>query len=66
MNSLLVLGCAVCGAGEDRASGALLTMSIILSLLPQGMLGGVIGYIAYKSKRAAAEQLESQALEASK
>ncbi len=55
MNTLL-LACAVCGAGEDRASGPLLVMTIIISLLPLGMLGGVIGYIAYKSKRAAAEQ----------
>lgn len=31
-------------------------MTIIISLLPLGMLGGVIGYIAYKSKRAVAEQ----------
>jgi hypothetical protein len=62
MNALL-FACAVCGAGEDRASGALLTMTIIISLLPLGMMGGVIGYIAYKSKRAAAEQAQ---LEASK
>ena len=40
-----------------------MTMSIIISLLPLGMMGGVIGYIAYKSKRAAAEQAQ---LEASK
>jgi len=54
MNTLL-LACAVCGAGEDPASAPLLTMTIIISLLPLGMLGGVIGYIAYKSKRAVAE-----------
>jgi hypothetical protein len=55
MNTLL-LACAVCGAGEDAASGPLLTMTIIISLLPLGMLGGLIGYIAYRSKRAAAER----------
>ena len=65
MNSLLVFGCAVCGAGEDRATGALLVMTIIISLLPLGMLGGLIGYIAYKTKRATAEQAQA-ALEASK
>lgn len=63
MSALLVLGCAVCGAGEDRATGALLVMTIIISLLPLSMLGGLIGYIAYKSKRAAGQ---SQALDASK
>ena len=51
--SALLFACAVCGAGEDdRASGALLVMTIIISLLPLGMLGGGIGYLVYKTKRA--------------
>lgn len=50
--SSLLFACAVCGAGEDRASGALLVMTIIISLLPLGMLGGGIGYLVYKTKRA--------------
>ncbi len=51
MNQLVLLACAVCGAGEDRASGALLVMTIIISLLPLGMMGGLIGYFVYQSRK---------------
>jgi len=43
--------CAVCGAGEDDPSrGAYVWMSAIISLLPLGMLGGIIGYIVVKTR----------------
>ena len=52
MNTLL-LACAVCGAGEnDPSRGSYIWMSIIISLLPLGMIGGVIAYIALKSRAA--------------
>ena len=37
-------------------SGSSEMMMVIVNSAPLGMLGGVIGYIAYKTKRAAAEQ----------
>lgn len=53
--------CAVCGAGEDDpARGAYVTMTFIISLLPLGMLGGVIGYVAWKTKAAAREAQAAQ------
>lgn len=52
----LAHACAVCGSGEDdRSRGAYLVMTLIISVLPLGMLGGVIGYLAWKSKAAARE-----------
>ncbi len=55
MYELTTLACAVCGAGEDRINGALLTMTIIISLLPLAMLGGLVGYFVWKTKKAEAE-----------
>lgn len=49
----LARACAVCGAGDDDpARGAYLTMTLIISGLPVLMLGGVIGYVALKSRAA--------------
>lgn len=60
----LAHACAVCGSGEDdRSKGAYLTMTLIISVLPLGMLGGLIGYVAWKAKAAARE---AAALEAGK
>jgi hypothetical protein len=53
--------CAVCGAGEDDpARGAYVTMTLIISALPLGMLGGLIGYVAWKAKAAAREEQAAQ------
>ncbi len=52
-----LLACAVCGAGEaDPSRGSYIWMSIIISLLPLGMIGGVIAYIALKTRAAEAEK----------
>lgn len=40
------LACAVCGAGvDDAGSGAYLWMSVVISLLPLLMLGGILGWV---------------------
>lgn len=45
MNEIL-LACAVCGAGvDDAGSGAYLWMSVIISLLPLVMLGGILAWV---------------------
>lgn len=49
------LACAVCGAGDDPAKGTLLTMSIIISLLPLAMLGGILGWVVHRTRVAARE-----------
>ena len=55
--STFLLACAVCGAGEnDPSRGSYIWMSIIISLLPLGMIGGVIAYIALKTRTAEAEK----------
>ena len=49
--------CAVCGAGEnDPSRGSYVWMSVIISLLPLGMLGGLIGYIVVKTRAADAAE----------
>ncbi len=46
--------CAVCGAGEnDPSRTSYIGMSIIISLLPLGMLGGIVGYVFMKSREPA-------------
>ena len=46
--------CAVCGAGEDDPSRtSYIGMTIIISLLPLGMLGGIVGYVFMKSREPA-------------
>lgn len=47
-----VLACAVCGAGQDPSQGSYVVMSIIISVLPLGMLGGIAWWVI-KSNRAA-------------
>jgi hypothetical protein len=49
------LACAVCGAGDDPVKGTLLTMSIIISLLPLAMLGGIVGWVVHRTRAAARE-----------
>jgi hypothetical protein len=48
----LVLACPVCGQGRDGSGPALLVMSIIMTILPLAMIGGVIGWIYLRVKRA--------------
>ena len=43
----LALACAVCGSQEEKAAGAYLAMTIVLSLLPLSLIGGV-GYWIWK------------------
>lgn len=55
MNAL-VLACAVCGAGEnDPSRGSYVFMSIIISILPLALLGGIVGYVFLKTRAADAE-----------
>ncbi|MDP1824145.1 MAG: hypothetical protein Q8L48_12910 [Archangium sp.] len=43
--------CAVCGAGEnDPSRGSYVVMSVIISLLPLAMLGGIVGYVVVKTR----------------
>jgi hypothetical protein len=51
------LACAVCGAGDEPQRGAYVVMSVVISLLPLAMLGGIVGYVVLKS-RAGSEQPE--------
>jgi hypothetical protein len=56
MNAL-VLACAVCGAGEnDPSRVSYVVMSILISILPLALLGGIIGYVFVKSRAAETEQ----------
>lgn len=52
------LACAVCGAGDDPAKGSYLGMSIVISLLPLAMLGGIVGFVAYRARLRDREQRE--------
>ena len=51
----LVFACPVCGQGRDGSGPALLVMSIIMTVLPLLMIGGVIGWIALRVRRAERE-----------
>ena len=52
MNAL-VLACAVCGAGEnDPSRGSYVFMSLIISVLPLLLLGGIVGYVVLKTRAA--------------
>ncbi len=55
------LACAVCGAGEDRAQGSYLVMTLIISLLPLGMLGGIIGWVVVRARAAEREERQVDA-----
>ena len=58
MNALL-LACAVCGSGEgDLSKGAYVWMSVIISLLPLVMLGGILAWVVLTAR--AAERKQAQ------
>ena len=51
--------CAVCGAGEDDPSrGSYVWMTMVISLLPLAMLGGIVGYVVLQTRKA--ETTESE------
>jgi hypothetical protein len=52
MSSLLVMACAVCGAGEEASRPSYIWMSIIISLLPLAMLGGIVTWVVLQSRAA--------------
>lgn len=49
------LACAVCGAGDDPSKGSYVSMSIIISLLPLAMLGGIVGWVVHRTRAAERE-----------
>ncbi len=58
----LAHACAVCGAGEDDpARGAYVVMTLVISALPLGMLGGLVGYLVWKAKAAARAEAHGEA-----
>lgn len=47
----------MCGAGEDDPSrGSYVWMTVVISLLPLAMLGGIVGYVVVKSRKAEAAE----------
>ena len=48
----LALACPVCGQGRDGSGAALLVMTIIMTLLPLSMIAGVIGWVAWRIRKA--------------
>lgn len=51
----LLLACAVCGAGDDPSKGSYVSMSIIISLLPLAMLGGIVAWVVHRTRVAERE-----------
>lgn len=49
------LACAVCGAGDEPQRGTYVVMSVVISLLPLAMLGGIVGYVVVKHRAAERE-----------
>jgi hypothetical protein len=50
------LACAVCGAGDEPQRGTYVVMSVVISLLPLAMLGGIVGYVVMKHRAAEREE----------
>jgi hypothetical protein len=48
----LALACPVCGQGKEGSGPALLVMSIIMTMLPLAMIGGVVGWVYLRVRRA--------------
>lgn len=42
--------CSVCAVGKEEARGAYYFTTALMSLLPLGMIGGVVYYVAKKSR----------------
>jgi len=50
------LACAVCGAATDTR-GTYQAMTLVMSLLPLAMMGGLVSFIAFRVRRAEREGL---------
>ena len=46
----IALACAVCGSQEEKAAGAYLGMTIVLSLLPISLIGGAAYWLWRRAK----------------
>lgn len=58
MNALMIFACATCGAGNDPTRPSYIWMSVIISLLPLALLGGIIAWVSIESRRRRMEELE--------
>ena len=47
----VALACPVCGAATDTQE-VYKSMTVVMSLLPLAVMGSVVGFIAYRAKRA--------------
>lgn len=45
------LACAVCGFGEDKSSEIFLYSTMVLSLVPLGLIGGILYWLYRSTKR---------------
>lgn len=54
------LACPVCGETYGPARWAYFVMTLILSLLPLALIGGVIGAVVIRARRAEAEAARAQ------
>jgi hypothetical protein len=52
---LTTLACAVCGAGPDPSQGTWVVMSIVISVLPLALLGGIVAVVVHRTKAMARE-----------
>ena len=60
MNALMVIACATCGAGNDPTRPSYIWMSVIISLLPLALLGGIIAWVSIESRKRETAELESK------
>jgi hypothetical protein len=51
--------CAVCFSATDQNRMAFIETTVLMSLLPLGMIGGVVYYYRRKSRQMAEEEAES-------
>lgn len=57
---LSALACAVCGVGQDNSSGVYLTMTIIVSLVPLAMIGGIAAWVIRADRRKSEPEVQSK------
>jgi hypothetical protein len=48
------LACSVCGAGNGTDAWALLRMTIVMSLVPLGLIGGAVYWVYRRASRTGA------------
>jgi hypothetical protein len=56
--SAVAFACPVCGAATDT-KGTYQAMTVVMSLLPLAMMGSVVGFIAFRVRRAERTTLPS-------